>query len=189
MLAQYRRTATVGRRSAAHAHARWPACMDSCAPRGRCALLSQGDDTTAPNMAPLLLPVVADAAELVGRELAPDEPAHEVAFVRVPIESRRVRRGAAVTVSAVRSSQPPAGLAMRAVEACSMQLVYAEDNEEFRQALLLKYAPRYVVQRCNSRVATYEAEMQRMGVSSGGALFKPGVLDCAVALQHSALDA
>lgn len=84
-----------------------------------------------------------------------------------------MRPGAAVSVSAVRSSQP----AWHAAEACSMQLVQphtpssAEEDEEIHHALPLKYVPRYVAQRCNSRVATFEAEMQRMGVATGGALF------------------
>ena len=67
-------------------------------------------------------------------------------------------RGAAVSVLAVRSSQPPAGLAMHAAEACNMQLVQpetpskssVEDDDALNEFLFLQYAPRYVVQRCNS---------------------------------------
>ncbi len=118
-------------------------------------MLSQGDDTTARKTAQLLVPLVANAAELVERALAPDESAHEVPFVRLP---SRPDACCAVSVSAVRSSQPPAGLAMHTAEACSMQLVQpetpsrssVEDDVALYEALLLKYAPRYVVQRCNS---------------------------------------
>ena len=62
-------------------------------------------------------------------------------------------RGAAVSVLAVRSSQPPAGLAMHAAEAWSMQLVQpetpskssVEDDDALNEFLFLQYAP-----RCNS---------------------------------------
>jgi hypothetical protein len=47
----------------------------------------------------------------------------------------------------------------------------AEDGEEIHQALPLTYVSRYVAQRRNNRVATFEAEMQRMGVATGGAVF------------------
>ena len=57
---------------------------------------------------------------------------------------------------AVRSSQPPVGPAMHAAEACSMQLLETpssakdDSNDAFYEALRLKYASRYVVQRCNN---------------------------------------